>query len=303
MAEITIGMPVFNDIDFIELSLKSILEQSFKEFNLIISDDGSSDGSRAICEHYAALDNRITFIRQPKNLGISRNMKFLLSQSDTPYFMWAADDDLWDKMYIENLVGLLDENKEATTAFCRYSLINDEGTQLDEGRLFRYDAVKPNQRLSKFITNPNDAFGYGIFRTEQIKKVRFPVWWWPNQKCAYNNIYPTLCFYLAKGNIVYHQSDVLFFKRVKKEELVNHKLPFRENSLPEVIAYSIRKFNLVWATFLMIQKGSKLKIGASLLPLMLHQWFIKPSYYKWKHFVKITLRIKTVSQRKTDYLY
>lgn len=303
MAEITIGMPVFNDVDFIELSLKSILEQSFKDFNLIISDDGSSDGSQAICEQYAAVDNRITYIRQPKNLGISRNMEFLLSQSNTPYFMWAADDDLWDKMFVEKLIILLNQNKEAIAAFCRYSLINDEGAQLDKGRLFQYGAAKPNQRLNKFITNPNDAFGYGIFRTEKIKGLRFPVWWWPNQKCAYNNIYPTLCFYLAKGDIVYHQSDVLFFKRVKKEALVNHKLPYKENSLPEVIAYSIRKFNLVWISFLMIKKASDLKVGFSVFPLLIHQWFIKPSYYKWKHFVKITLGINTVSKRKTDYLY
>ena len=302
-AEITIGMPVFNDIDFIEQSLKSILGQSFKDFNLIISDDGSSDGSQVICERYAAMDNRITYIRQPKNLGISRNMEFLLSQAITPYFMWAADDDLWDKTFIEKLITLLNQNKEAVVAFCKYSLINDEGNQLDKGRLFEYNADKPNQRLKKFIVNPNDAFGYGIFRTEQIKKVRFPVWWWPNQKCAYNNIYPTLCFYLAKGEIVYHQSEVLFFKRVKKEELVNHKLPYKENSLPEVIAYSIRKFNLVGASFLMIKKASNLKIGFSVLPVLIHQWFIKPSYYKGKHFVKITLRIKTVSKQKTDYLY
>lgn len=301
--EITIGMPVFNDVDFIEQSLKSILEQSFKEFNLIISDDGSSDGSQAICERYAVVDSRITYIRQPKNLGISRNMEFLLSQTTTPYFMWAADDDLWDKMFIEKLITLLNQNKEAVVAFCKYSLINDEGNQLDKGRLFEYSAGKPNQRLKKFIINPNDAFGYGIFKTEQVKEVRFPVWWWPNQKCAYNNIYPTLCFYLAKGNIVYDETDTLFFKRVKKEELVNHKLPYKENSLPEVIAYGIRKFNLVWASFSMIRKARNMKTGLSIFPLMLHQWFVKPSYYKWKHFVKITLRIKTVSKRKTDYLY
>lgn len=302
-AKITIGMPVFNDVDFIELSLKSILAQSYKDFHLIISDDGSSDGSRAICEQYAAIDNRITYIRQPKNLGISRNMEFLLSQADTPYFMWAADDDLWENGFVEKLIMLLNQSKEVTTAFCKYSLIDDEGIQLDEGRLFQYCADTPNLRLKKFIENPNDAFGYGIFRTEHIRGVRFPVWWWPNQKCAYNNIYPTLCFYLAKGDIVYDKSDILFFKRVKKEELVNHKLPYKENSLPEVIAYSIRKFNLVYVSFLMIKKASDFKIGFSVLPALINQWFIKPSYYKWKHFVKITLRIKTVSKRETDYLY
>lgn len=296
-------MPVFNDIDFIEESLNSILEQSFQDFILIISDDGSSDGSQAICEKYAAIDHRIEYIRQPKNLGISRNMEFLLSKAKTPYFMWAADDDLWGKSFIEKLIDLLNQDENAVTSFCTFSLIDDEGKLLNAGLNFNYNNNDTTIRLKNYINNPNDTFGYGIFRTEKIKEVLFPVWWWPNQKCAYNNIYPSLCYYLAIGNIVYDQSEILFFKRVKKEELVNHKLPFRENSLLEVLAYGLRKFNLVCLSFLMITKGNTIKTGFFVLPLMLTRWFIKPSYYKFKHFLKTTLKIKKVSHRSTDYLY
>ncbi len=304
MAEITIGMPVFNDVDFIEESLISILDQSFTNFKLIISDDGSTDGSQTICEKYAAIDHRIEYIRQPKNLGISRNMEFLLSQANTPYFMWAADDDLWDKMFVEKLVKLLNNNKEAVSAFCISCSINDNNVKITQDKLFNYSSNNTIERLKKFITTPNDNFGYGIFRTHKIKEVKFPVWWWPNKRCAYNNIFPTLCFYLSKGDIVYDESVVLFFKRMKKEELINHKLPYKENSLRETIAYGIRKFNLVCASFSMIKKGHSLKTGLSVLPLILSRWFIKPTYFKFKHFLKITLKIKKIiSHRKTDYLY
>lgn len=303
MAVITIGMPVFNDIDFIEQSLVSILNQSFVDFALIISDDGSSDGSQVICEKYASIDSRITYIRQPKNLGISRNMEFLLKQATTTYFMWAADDDLWDSMFIEKLVKLLNENEDAVSAFCISCSINDNNIKITPSKLFNYSSNNTVERLKKFIISPNDNFGYGIFRTYKIKEVKFPVWWWPNKRCAYNNIFPTLCFYLAKGNIVYDESDVLFFKRMKKEELINHKLPYEENSLLETIAYGIRKFNLVCASLALIKKGHSIKTGLSILSLILVRWFIKPSYFKFKHYLKITLRIKTLSNRKTDYLY
>lgn len=301
--EITIGMPVFNDIDFIEESLKSILGQSHKDFKLIISDDGSSDGSGEVCERYANQDDRILYIRQPKNLGISKNMKYLLMQAETPFFMWAGDDDLWDTQFVEKLIALLKANDDACSAFCNYKIIDGKGKPLDEGRLFDYSADSATARLKSFIKNPNDAFGYGIFRTYAIRSVKFPVWWWPNRKCAYNNIYPTLSFYLAKGNITYDKGDPLFFKRKKEEEFVNHKLPFRENSLAEVIAYTMRKFNLVWTSLSMTRKAGGFGTALTIMPVMVKQWYLKPSFFKWKHFIKITLGIKKESTRETDYLY
>ena len=78
---ITIGMPVYNDIDFIEESIQSILAQSFVNFKLLISDDGATDGSELICEKYEKLDNRVVYIRQEVNLGISKNMQFLLNSA------------------------------------------------------------------------------------------------------------------------------------------------------------------------------------------------------------------------------
>src|SRR5690554_7612694 len=86
---ITIGMPVFNDVDFIEESILSVLNQSFSDFELIISDDGSSDGSADICKQYAEKDSRVRYVRQAKNLGISKNMEWLLNQSKNKYFVWA----------------------------------------------------------------------------------------------------------------------------------------------------------------------------------------------------------------------
>ena len=77
-AILTIGMPVFNDILFIEQSIQSILNQSFKDFIFILSDDGATDGSAEICLEYAKQEPRIKYVKQKNNLGISKNMEFLL---------------------------------------------------------------------------------------------------------------------------------------------------------------------------------------------------------------------------------
>lgn len=304
MPLITIGMPVFNDIDFIDESIKSILNQTLTDFKLIISDDGSSDGSQQICEKYSKLDSRITYIRQPKNLGISKNMKFLLSQADTPFFMWAADDDLWNKSFIEKLVTLLKNNPSAIMAFCTFSTIDSKGQVINADQHYNYSNQDVNTRLINFFQTPTDKFGYGVFRTNEISNVHFPTWWWPNNKCAYNNIYPTLCYYLAKGDIVYDNTDSLFFKREKEDTLVNHKLPFKENSFLEVVSYCLRKFNLVIISLRQIIKGGSISNALNVFPTLMTRWFIKPSYYKIKHYIKTVIGIKKSFNNKTsDYLY
>lgn len=286
MAKITIGMPVFNDVNFIEASIKSLLNQTFQDFILIISDDGSTDGSGEICKRYASQDNRITYIRQPNNLGISRNMEFLLAKAETPYFMWAADDDLWDNDFIKILISLLEQNPMAVSAFTIFAHIDEKGEQISNDFNYNYKNIKFINRIKFFIKNPNDTFGYGIFRTEKIKGVKFPVWWWPNQKCAYNNIYPTLCYYLAQGDYAHYNEKSLFFNRIKPKGKVNHKLPFRKDGIRETLAYALRKFNLIWVSASMIRKSSGTLNTVKIFPHLMIHWFFKPSHLKIKHYFK-----------------
>ena len=106
---VSIGMPVYNDAKFISQALNSLLNQSYQNIELIISDDGSTDGSDLICHNYACKDPRIHYIRQPINLGIQKNMEFVLKEAKGEFFMWAGDDDLWEKEFISELLTPLQE--------------------------------------------------------------------------------------------------------------------------------------------------------------------------------------------------
>lgn len=281
MPQITIGMPVFNDALFIEKSIKSILSQTFTDFILIISDDGSTDGSQQICEKYVELDNRVKYIRQPQNLGISRNMQYLLSLAETPYFMWAGDDDLMGGTFVEKLYNALENNKEAVSAFSTCALIDEDDNTVKEIDI-DYGEPDRNKRLSRFIRNDTDYFGYGMFRTDDISGVEFPVWWWPNKKTPYNNIYPTLAYYLAKGDYVHVQDKPLFLKRVKTSQNTNHLLVGRGNGIGESFAYWIRKFNLVAFTTKQIRHSAGWLCSCRHFPLLFWKWFVVPS---WEQFV------------------
>ncbi|MBA3706462.1 MAG: glycosyltransferase family 2 protein [Bacteroidetes bacterium] len=279
---LTIGMPVYNDVRFIQQSLESILNQTFQNFELIISDDGATDGSELICQKYAKKDLRIKYIRQPKNLGISKNMEFLYAQANKKYFMWAGDDDLIAPTFIEKLINSLENNPNAISAFCTFNTIDENGKLIFEKENFDYSDPSKIKRLKKFIKNSNDIFGYGIFLTKKIAGVKFPIWWWPNKKCPYNNIFPSLCFYLAKGNYIHNHGEPLFFKREKSQKFSNYSTPFSSNGLKDTLAFILRRFYLVCFSSKMITKGSGVSLALYFFPSLILHWFIIPSWQQFK---------------------
>ena len=94
LPRVSIGMPVFNGDKFIREALDSLLAQTFTDFELIISDNASTDRTEAICREYAERDKRIRYVRQAENLGPAANFRFVLDEAVGEYFMWAAADDL-----------------------------------------------------------------------------------------------------------------------------------------------------------------------------------------------------------------
>jgi len=107
---VSIGLPVFNGERLVRRALDSLLTQTYQNFELIISDNNSSDATFQICSFYAARDARIRLIKQPVNIGASRNFGCVLSASSCEYFMWAAHDDIWSATFIEKCVSFLDQS-------------------------------------------------------------------------------------------------------------------------------------------------------------------------------------------------
>jgi len=273
---VSIGMPVFNDKSYLSQAIDSVLNQTFTDFELIISDDGSTDGSEAICKQYANNDTRICYIRQPQNLGVSRNMEFLLKQAKGKYFMWAGDDDILAPTFVETLIKLLDKNTDAVLAFCPTVFINEFNHPLNSIRT-DYSGDTAFKRIKKLIYQFEDSCGYGLFIREKILNVNFPVWWIFNRKKAFNNIYPTLCFYLAKGNYVLSPGEPLFYKRREKKN-VNHVAPFENSLIKGIIALVLWKFNLVWFSLQQIFKASRSSVLVIRISyLIFWKWFFVPS--------------------------
>ena len=78
---VSIGLPVYNGENFLAESIESLLGQSYEDFELIISDNASTDGTADICRRYAKQDSRIRYIRQPHNIGSAPNHNFVIEQA------------------------------------------------------------------------------------------------------------------------------------------------------------------------------------------------------------------------------
>ena len=97
---VSIGVPVYNGEEFIEKRLESILNQTFTDFEVIISDNASTDRTQEICKKYEKNDKRIRFFQQEKNCGLFHNYEFVLNHANVKYFVDANVDDLWHEDFL-----------------------------------------------------------------------------------------------------------------------------------------------------------------------------------------------------------
>jgi putative sugar O-methyltransferase len=173
MKRLTIGMPVYNNAATIRTALDSLLAQTHDDFEMVISDNGSTDETGAICQDYAARDRRLRYVRQPSNLGPAMNFRFVLFEARTPYFMWAAGDDRWTPTFAERNVEMLE--RDASLAMSQSQVlftIDGQPAHMSTGTYPLMGSVEEN--VARYLHNPADnSRYYGVWRTDILRKI-FP---------------------------------------------------------------------------------------------------------------------------------
>lgn len=270
---VSIGMLVYNDSKFIAKAIESLLNQTYHNFELIISDDCSDDGSAMICQDYMKNDSRIKYSRTAKNIGISANMMHVLSMAVGEIFMWASDDDLWDPRFIEELIEpfLGRESNDLIMTFCPFLFIDENDMPIKKFSLRRadYSGKDAYERLKKLTIMWDDGAGYGLFKREKIIDVKFPRWWWINSKCPLNNIYPSLYYYLLKGQFKLVGENPLFYKRIKNR--VTYHQPYERSYILSFLAGIVRKINLLYEISALIFNAGKLSVFIRIFPLLIYR--------------------------------
>lgn len=128
---VSIGLPTFNGAKTIVQTIKSVLRQSYRNIELVISDNASEDDTKLICQKFCEIDDRIKYIRQTKNQGSTLNFLTVVEKASGTFFMWLGDDDWLDESYIYECLKVLINNPE-------YSLVGGVPNYFKDGQfLFR----------------------------------------------------------------------------------------------------------------------------------------------------------------------
>ena len=112
---VSIGLPVFNGEPYLTQAIQSILNQTYRNFELIIYDNDSSDRTAEICREFAARDARIRYFRNATNLGAARNFNLTVERASGEYFKWVAADDWIAPEFLAMSVKALQRESERRT--------------------------------------------------------------------------------------------------------------------------------------------------------------------------------------------
>ena len=167
---VSVGMPVFNGENTLRHAIESILAQSHVNFELIISDNSSTDSTEQICLDYATADKRVIYVRQQTNIGAGANFESVLSKARGTYFMWAACDDSWDPLFIENNLANLEAHPNAISSISNVLLDGKKYNEADSG----VHPLTGNEvsKLRTFCRQPgaNSRF-YSLFRKSALDEI------------------------------------------------------------------------------------------------------------------------------------
>jgi glycosyltransferase involved in cell wall biosynthesis len=204
---LSMGLPVRNGEPHITQSIEALLGQSYSDFELIITDNASTDATEEICRGYAKGDSRIRYYRHAANIGIGPNQNFSVHQARGELFKWASADDLYARTLIESCVAALDEYPDVVLAHSWTAKIDLSGELI---KVFEYalSTSSPHapERFRSILFDRGGDDDYGVIRLDALRRTGL--------QGSHHHADHTLIAELALLGRFYHVPDWLYFRRV-----------------------------------------------------------------------------------------
>ncbi len=203
---LSVGLPVYNGEAYVAEALEALLGQSYADFELIISDNASTDGTAEICRDYEKRDPRVRYLRQPRNVGLAPNHNAVVEAASGELFKWAASDDLYARDLLERCVNALDEHPQVVLAHCWTAKIDSSGNVTDA---YEYplttDTPSAPLRFRSILFDSGGDDDYGIIRTEVLRRTAM--------KESHHHADHTIIAELGLHGPFYQVPDWLYFRR------------------------------------------------------------------------------------------
>jgi len=176
VTRISVGLPVYNGERYLEQALDSLVHQTHKDLEIIISDNASTDRTAEICREHAERDPRIRYVRQEVNRGGAFNHMFVLSEATAPYFRMFAADDWMAPTCLESCAAALDDHPDVVLAWTGTTMVDEDDNELTWYRTDQvWDDRSPSTRLASLLVPRGDRSllewsspMYGVARREDF---------------------------------------------------------------------------------------------------------------------------------------
>ncbi|SEQ32149.1 Glycosyl transferase family 2 [Devosia sp. YR412] len=166
---VSIGIPTYNRADLLDRRLENVLGQTYQNLEVIVSDNASPNPEVArVVQKWCSRDTRVKSFRQTTNIGATGNFLFVMDQAVGEYFAWAADDDEWDKDYIEITVSGIGAAQLYMPSAAVWYIKSGEQSPLNLPNLNTTDGHYHNAK--RFFENAQPSIIYGLHKLSEIKK-------------------------------------------------------------------------------------------------------------------------------------
>jgi glycosyltransferase involved in cell wall biosynthesis len=181
--KVSVGLPVFNGEKYLKQSLDSLLGQNFQDFELIISDNASTDGTAELCQAYAAKDRRIRYYRNEFNVGAVPNYIRVFELSRGEFFKWCSHDDVCLRGFLSRCYETMEAAPPSVVlVYPQCQLIDEFGGVIGPAPdCIESKAKYPHQRLAMVLRRLGVTYPlWGLIRTDALHKIQLTgtVFYW-----------------------------------------------------------------------------------------------------------------------------
>lgn len=172
--KVSIGMPVHDGGNHLHKAMESLLSQTYSDFELVICDNASGDGTEDICRAFASRDKRVRYHRHRENVGAGRNFREVFARCRGDYFKWAAHDDVYDATYLARCVEVLESRPDVVLAYSKTILMDAGGREIAKYQdRFNLDRPLPSVRFQDLLTHLGFCHAvFGLMRSRVLAGTR-----------------------------------------------------------------------------------------------------------------------------------
>jgi glycosyltransferase involved in cell wall biosynthesis len=172
---VSVGIPVYNGERYLAAALDAMLAQDLEDFELIISDNASDDGTAEIARDYAARDRRIRYYGNERNLGLVRNFNRLFELSTGRYFKWTAHDDWHPPQTLRLCADALERDPSAVLCATGVAIMDDDGEVFAEWHpSAELQSPEPHLRVHRLLWSMGETHPlFAVMRADALRRTRF----------------------------------------------------------------------------------------------------------------------------------